>query len=90
MRLRRRPPPPKGPLAPQADASDQGKPAARRVFTGGRFRRTPVLPRAAIAAGPAAGPLLVVDYGSTLLVPPGWTAAPAGAASLILRREVTG
>jgi N-methylhydantoinase A len=89
IRVRARRRAPKVPLAPRATALDHGNPAARRVFTGGRFRKTPVLPRAAMAAAPAAGPLLIVDYGSSLLVPPGWTASPAGAASLILRRTVT-
>jgi N-methylhydantoinase A len=62
---------------------------ARRVFSAGRWRRTPVVSRAAVAPEGVNGPLLVVDYGSTLLVPPGWRATPGAAGNLILEREVT-
>lgn len=42
----------------------------RKIYTNGRFHNIPVYPRAALSR--ATGPALVVDYGSTTLVPPGW------------------
>jgi N-methylhydantoinase A len=52
------------------------RPLARRIHSGGAWRDTPVYPRSSLvinAVGTAArGPALIVDYGSTTLVPPGW------------------
>ena len=72
------------PLAP-AEIEAVREPA-RQVFTGGRWRKTPVVSRGAVSSRGEPGPLLVVDYGSTLLVPPGWRAAPGAAGNLIVRR----
>lgn len=87
VRARRRSPQP--PLAPPAATVIVDFPA-RPVFTGGRFRRARVLDRAAIGREPQPGPLLVIDYGSTLLVPPAWSAQAGKGGNLILHRRVTG
>ena len=48
-------------------------PASRRVHSSRKWRPTPVYPRGDLAIGrELRGPALVVDYGSTTLVPPGW------------------
>jgi N-methylhydantoinase A/oxoprolinase/acetone carboxylase beta subunit len=44
----------------------------RRIYSGGAWRETPVYPRSELSTAKLRGPALVVDYGSTTLVPPGW------------------
>lgn len=44
----------------------------RRVFVSGRWRRVPVWKREDLPARTLGGPLLVLDYGATTLVPGGW------------------
>jgi N-methylhydantoinase A len=48
------------------------KPAIRRIHSAGSWRNTPVYPRSGLKAAAARGPALILDYGSTTLVPPGW------------------
>jgi N-methylhydantoinase A len=55
----------------------------RRIYTAGKFRLTPVYNRGQFKR--AKGPALIVDYGSTTLVPPGWTARRDLHGNLILR-----
>ncbi len=50
----------------------KGRAETRRVWTEGVWRDMPALPRAQVASRPAAGPALILDYGSTTLVPPNW------------------
>ena len=56
----------------------------RRVFVAGKWRKIPALDRDAIGAKPTPGPALVIDYGATTLVPPGWTMRTDAARNLIL------
>ena len=44
----------------------------RRVWVEGAWRKIPALPRAQVSPRRAAGPALILDYGSTTLIPPGW------------------
>jgi N-methylhydantoinase A/oxoprolinase/acetone carboxylase beta subunit len=44
----------------------------RRVWVDGRFRSLPAYTRPEVPATPIAGPALVLDYGSTTLIPPHW------------------
>jgi N-methylhydantoinase A/oxoprolinase/acetone carboxylase beta subunit len=44
----------------------------RRVWIEGAWRKIPALPRAQVPQRRATGPALILDYGSTTLVPPGW------------------
>ncbi len=44
----------------------------RRVRVDGRWREIRVYPRADVPMKPARGPALVIDYGSTTLIPAGW------------------
>jgi N-methylhydantoinase A len=43
-----------------------------RVWISGSWRRVPVWNREQLAKTPLRGPALILDYGSTTLVPPGW------------------
>ena len=61
------------------------KPAQRKVWLAGRWRTIPALARESAPGRAARGPALVLDYGATTLVPPGWTFRIDRAASLILR-----
>jgi len=56
---------------PSARAVKQ--PAVRRIYSAGAWRETPVYARSSLPAAELHGPALVVDYGSTTLIPPGWT-----------------
>ena len=63
-------PPTTGPARPPAD---------RRVYfgPGHGWLSTPVVGRPALRSGGIAGPLIVEEYDSTTVVPPGWRAAAA-------------
>lgn len=66
-----------------------GKLERRRVFTNGRWRELPAGPREALGTKQVQGPLLVADYGSTTIVPAGWSMKQDRAGSLILRRSAS-
>ena len=70
--------------ARRESSSGSGEP--RRVFTGGRWRDTAVLPRPAVPSQARSGPALVLDYGATTLVPPGWSVRRDAAGALILEQ----
>ena len=53
-------------------SASRKRPVARRIHSGGVFRPTPVYRRDQLPGVKLRGPALVVDYGSTTLVPPGW------------------
>jgi N-methylhydantoinase A/oxoprolinase/acetone carboxylase beta subunit len=59
------------------------KPETRRVYVDGRWRNIPAYQRSQVPGKAAAGPALILDYGSTTLVPPGWTATRSGASILL-------
>ncbi len=50
-----------------------GKPVIRRIHSAGAWRDTPVYPRSSLPSAKLPGPALILDYGSTTLIPPGWT-----------------
>ncbi|MGP0074830.1 MAG: hydantoinase/oxoprolinase family protein [Bryobacteraceae bacterium] len=56
-----------------------GKPGIRRIHSAGAWRDTPVYPRSSLPAAKRPhyaklpGPALILDYGSTTLIPPGWS-----------------
>ena len=65
-------------------------PADRRVYfgPGHGWLSTPVVGRPALAAaGGIAGPLIVEEYDSTTVVPPGWRAASADHRCMALEAE---
>ena len=61
--------------------------ANRRVWIDGKWRMLPCLARDVISAKTQPGPALVIDYGSTTIVPPGWTMRSDGSQNLILSAE---
>jgi N-methylhydantoinase A len=82
VRVRARKPVPKPHL--RAPRREPGPPAARRIFIDGAWREVPVYRRPQVPARPVSGPALVLDYGSTTLIPPGWRFALDGAGNLLV------
>ncbi len=62
------------------------KPASRRIHSAGAWRDTPVFLRSSLTAVAVRGPALIVDYGSTTLVPPGWRFSLDNFGSLTITR----
>ena len=60
--------------------------AVIQIVEGGAHMDCTVMPRQAVTAQPAAGPILVQDETSTIFVPPGWSVRLDGFQSLILKR----
>ncbi len=58
----------------------------RSLRIDGRIRKVPVVAREQVARRPARGPALILDYGSTTLVPPGWNYYVDRAGSLVATR----
>ncbi len=59
------------------------KPTIRRVYTDGRWRRIAVRRREELTSRWQQGPGLVLDYGSTTLIPPEWTFRRSHAGNLV-------
>ena len=58
----------------------------RRIWLEGKWRNVTAAPRESLGARELPGPALITDYGSTTLVPAGWTMQQDRAGSLIVRR----
>ncbi len=70
-----------------ADALVPDRHATRRMWLGGDVADVPVRARASIGDDPVAGPLLVDEYDTTVVVPPGWhVRRHGGTGSLLLTR----
>jgi N-methylhydantoinase A len=52
--------------------SERAQPQTRRIWIGGSWRVVPATARTQVSLRRAPGPALILDYGSTTLVPPGW------------------
>jgi N-methylhydantoinase A/oxoprolinase/acetone carboxylase beta subunit len=61
-----------------------GKPCQRRVWVGGNWNAIDVWTRDRLTERAKRGPALVLDYGSTTLVPPGWRFRVDRAGNLLL------
>ncbi|MCP5114544.1 MAG: hydantoinase/oxoprolinase family protein [bacterium] len=55
-----------------ASGGDGGAEGRRRVYIGNSWHNVPVLARNQLPSKPKPGPALLLDYGSTTLVPSGW------------------
>ena len=90
LRVKGRVAKPNGKAAPPSGRrADGAAPLARLAYFGAGHGQveTPVLSRAALAAaGTRAGPLIVEEYDSTCVVPPGWSARVDAAANIHLTR----
>jgi N-methylhydantoinase A len=64
----------------------RAKGEVRRVWSEGRWCEIAASPRESLGAQVSSGPALITDYGSTTLVPPGWSMRRDRAGSLILGR----
>ena len=58
--------------------------SSRRVWLSGRWRKIPAIGRQSVGRKPMKGPVLIVDYGSTTIVPEGWSLRRDEAASLVV------
>jgi N-methylhydantoinase A len=67
----------------------QGTAEFRRVWISGSWRRVPVWNRDQLAKAPVSGPGLVLDYGSTTLVPPGWKFHVDRAGNLLMEHSAS-
>jgi N-methylhydantoinase A len=73
-----------------ADALVPDRHASRRMWLGGEAADVPVRSRASIEADAEAGPLLVDEYDTTVVVPEGWTIRRhLETATLVLEREAS-
>jgi len=73
-----------------ADALVPDRHATRRMWIGGEAADVPVRSRASIGAGAEAGPMLVDEYDTTVVVPDGWTVRRhIETATLVLEREAS-
>jgi N-methylhydantoinase A len=59
--------------------------STRRIWLQSRWREITAVPRESLGTHPTKGPALITDYGSTTLVPSGWSMRQDRAGSLILR-----
>ncbi|MGB6945450.1 MAG: hydantoinase/oxoprolinase family protein [Bryobacteraceae bacterium] len=73
IRVRARLDVPKPKLLSRRASSRKNRPhALRRIHSAGAWRDTPVYERANLPSATLRGAALVLDYGSTTLIPPGW------------------
>ena len=63
---------------------EKGRPETRRIWIDGAWKRVPVWQRAQLSARRSRGPALVLDYGSTTLVAPGWSYRVDRAGNLVI------
>ena len=70
------------------ESQEAGRPETRNVWINGSWRNIPVWKRAQLSslrkARRKAGPALVLDYGSTTLIPPGWSYHRDAAGNLVI------
>ena len=59
----------------------------RRIHSAGGWHATPVYPRSSLGTPRLRGPALILDYGSTTLVPRGWTFSVDKLGSLVITRR---
>jgi N-methylhydantoinase A len=83
IRVRARKPLPKPKL--KAAPSVAGRSVARPVFLDGSWRDLKIWNREHLGATTRSGPALILDYGSTTLVPPGWRFRLDRAGSILIQ-----
>lgn len=72
------------PKLKRSASAKAGKPEQRRIWTGGGWKNLDVWQRANLTDRARQGPALVLDYGSTTLVPPAWKFKVDRAGNLLL------
>jgi len=76
----------KPPRRQAAPPVEPGVAARRKFYTGGKWVTAPALRREQVAFRPGRGPALLVDYGSTTLIPAGWRFHRDRANNVVIRR----
>jgi N-methylhydantoinase A len=66
--------------------TNENRVTVRRMFVGGKWQQVPCLLQTEVGRSVRPGPLLVVDYGSTTLIPSGWEARRDPSGTLIVSR----
>ena len=74
-------------ISKRAPSRRAGKPAFRRIHSAGAWRGTAVYSRSSLPASKLRGPALILDYGSTTLIPPGWSFSLDKVGNVIARAE---
>ncbi|MBM3735791.1 MAG: hydantoinase/oxoprolinase family protein [Acidobacteria bacterium] len=82
VRVRARKPTRK-PRFPPLEQRPAARRESRRIWVAGRWHTVPVLLREQVPASGLPGPLLITDYGATVLVPPGWKCTVDAVGNLI-------
>ena len=73
------------------NAPASGGGSGRRIHIGGDELDAPVRARGSLGEEPEPGPLLVDEYDTTVLVPPGWSVRrDAATGTVVLERSVDG
>lgn len=67
-------------------ATHKGSPELRRIWISGSWRRVSVWKRELLTKTPRPGPALVLDYGSTTIIPPGWRFHVDQAGNLLIQQ----
>ncbi|WP_321473823.1 hydantoinase/oxoprolinase family protein [uncultured Paludibaculum sp.] len=67
--------------------ADSSSVPRRRFYTNGKWTRGPVYQRAQVGDAPLAGPALILDYGSTTLIPPRWQVRRDPTGMLVVERS---
>ncbi|MEP7364336.1 MAG: hydantoinase/oxoprolinase family protein [Acidobacteriota bacterium] len=65
---------------------ERGTSGTRQLYVDGRMRGVPVVRREQVSAKPRMGPVLVLDYGTTTLVPSDWSIQLDRSGNLVIRR----
>jgi len=79
---------PKPSLRPYEGAGASEPKGRRPVFINGQWRETPIHDRAALALDtPVAGPAIVDEEYTTILIGPGWSVAPRDTGDLVATRQ---
>jgi N-methylhydantoinase A len=68
----------------RSGAPETAKPEQRRIWVGGGWKKLDARKRGSLTSHGKQGPALVLDYGSTTLVPPGWKFRVDSAGNLLL------
>jgi N-methylhydantoinase A/oxoprolinase/acetone carboxylase beta subunit len=75
-------------VSQRAQSRVSKKSTLRRIHVAGAWRDTPVYPRSSLTRATHRGPALILDYGSTTLISPGWSFSIDQCGSLKITRRL--
>lgn len=76
----------KPPRKTEAPATRAGVPALRKFYSASEWVTAPALSREQVSFRPKRGPALLIDYGSTTIIPQGWRFHRDNANNILIRR----